>query len=216
MTEHLNKLKALNQNMGRTITKDKYHNNRDELEKERRKITEEIQTATLEFSEKAELEQIELEKEVERNSDPSKLLKGQKEVTMNLKQDHNKIQTDITVAENRIKDLDTRQMILNNSIADILKDKRKIDKYNMELEDKISGRNVSDEQTKMRHKNEERKMRIKYQKQVEGLKAQFVILYEKTADEEAKSKDVLEEKLRLEQEMIDLKEDLQKISTVEI
>jgi len=56
MTEHLNKLKALNQNMGRTITKDKYHNNRDELEKERRKITEEIQTATLEFSEKAELE----------------------------------------------------------------------------------------------------------------------------------------------------------------
>lgn len=162
MTEHLNKLKALNQNMGRTITKDKYHNNRDELEKERRKTTEEIQTATLEFSEKAELEQIELEKEVERNSDPSKLLKGQKEVTMNLKQDHNKIQTDITVAENRIKDLDTRQLILNNSIADILKDKRKIDKYNMELEDKISGRNVSDEQTKMRHKNEERKMRIKY------------------------------------------------------
>jgi len=28
---------------------------------------------------------------------------------------------------------------------DILKDKRKIDKYNMELEDKISGRNVTDD-----------------------------------------------------------------------
>jgi fructose-bisphosphate aldolase class 1 len=60
----------------------------------------------------------------------------------------------------------------------------------------------------MRHKNEERKMRIKYQKQVESLKDQFVILYEKTADEEAKSKDVLEEKLKLEQELIDLKIDL--------
>ena len=77
---------------------------------------------------------------------------------MNLKQDHNKILTDITVAENRIKDLVTRQEILNSSIADILKDKRKIDKYNMELEDKISGRNVTDEMTKKRHKNEERKM----------------------------------------------------------
>ena len=60
----------------------------------------------------------------------------------------------------------------------------------------------------LKNKNEERKMRIKYQKQVESLKDQFVILYEKTADEEAKSKDVLEEKLKLEQELIDLKIDL--------
>ena len=89
---------------------------------------------------------------------------------MNLKQDHNKILTDITVAENRIKDLVTRQEILNSSIADILKDKRKIDKYNMELEDKISGRNVTDEMTKRKHKNEERKMRIKYEKNVAYLK----------------------------------------------
>jgi len=89
---------------------------------------------------------------------------------MNLKQDHNKILTDITVAENRIKDLVTRQEILNTSIADILKDKRKIDKYNMELEDKISGRNVTDDMTKRKHKNEERKMRIKYEKNVAYLK----------------------------------------------
>lgn len=117
---------------------------------------------------------------------------------MNLKQDHNKILTDITVAENRIKDLVTRQEILNSSIADILKDKRKIDKYNMELEDKISGRNVTDEMTKKRHKNEERKMRIKYEKNVAYLKHQGVIFMEKIANEEAKSKEVLDEKLKLE------------------
>jgi hypothetical protein len=80
---------------------------------------------------------------------------------MNLKQDHNKIQTDITVAENRIKDLETRREILNSAIIDILKDKRKVDKYNMELEEALSGRNVTEEITKKRHKNEERKMRIK-------------------------------------------------------
>jgi hypothetical protein len=127
---------------------------------------------------------------------------------MNLKQDHNKIVTDITVAENRIKDLETRQEILNIAIADILKDKRKIDKYNMELEDKISGRNVTDEMTKKKHKNEERKMRIKYEHSVAYLKAQGVILMEKINFEEAKSKDVLDEKLKLEQELLDLKEDL--------
>ena len=111
---------------------------------------------------------------------------------MNLKQDHNKILTDITVAENRIKDLVTRQEILNASIIDLLQDKRKIDVYNMELEDKISGRNVTDEMTKRRHKNEERKMRIKYEKNVAYLKSQGVILMEKIANEEALSKDVLD------------------------
>lgn len=79
--------------------------------------------------------------------------------------------TDITVAENRIKDLQTRQEILNTAIADILKDKRRIDKYNMELEDKISGKNVTDEMTKKKHKDEERKMRIKYEHSVNYLKA---------------------------------------------
>ena len=49
------------------------------------------------------------------------------------------------------------------AIADILKDKRKVDKYNMELEDKISGRGVTEEMTKRKLKNEERKMRIKYE-----------------------------------------------------
>ena len=70
---------------------------------------------------------------------------------------------------------------------DILKDKRKIDKYNMELEDKISGRNVTDDMQKMKHKEEERKMRIKYEKNVASLKSQGVILMEKIANEEAKA-----------------------------
>merc|ERR1712086_44908 len=64
---------------------------------------------------------------------------------------------------------------------------------------------------KKRHKNEERKMRIKYEKNVAYLKHQGVIFMEKIANEEAKSKEVLDEKLKLEQELLDLKEDLQKI-----
>ena len=127
---------------------------------------------------------------------------------MNLKQDHNKIKTDITVAENRIKDLGTRREILNATLADILKDKRRIDKYNMELEDKIAGRNMTEEMTKRKHKNEERKMRIQYEKNVDNLKTNGVILMEKTADEETKRKDILDKKLKLEQELLDLKEDL--------
>ena len=94
------------------------------------------------------------------------------------------------------------------AIKDILQDKRKIDKHNMELEDKISGRNVTDEMTKKKHKNEERKMRIKYEHSVAYLKQCGVSLMEKINFEESKSKDVLDEKLKLEQELLDLKEDL--------
>ena len=183
--------------MSRAITKDKYHNNREEVEKERRRQIDEINTNISKMCEQVEAEQAVLESETERNEDKA-LLKKQKDSTMNLKTEHNKLMTDITVAENRIKDLSTRQEILNGTILDILKDKRKIDKHNMELEDKISGRNVTDEMTKQKHKNEERNMRIKYDKSVSALKSQGVILMEKIANEEQKSKDVLDEKLKLE------------------
>ena len=51
-------------------------------------------------------------------------------------------------------------------------------------------------------------MRIKYEHSVSYLKAQGVILMDKINFEEAKSKDVLDEKLKLEQELLDKKEDL--------
>ena len=78
----------------------------------------------------------------------------------------------------------------------------------MELDDKISGRNVTDLMTKQKHKNEERKMRIKYQKNLDFLQKTGVNLMDKGGDEETKSKDVLDEKLKLEQELIDLNLDI--------
>ena len=54
------------------------------------------------------------------------------------------MKTDVTVNTNRIKDLETRNEILDMNILDLLKDKRVVDKKNMELTDIISGRNVSE------------------------------------------------------------------------
>ena len=131
---------------------------------------------------------------------------------MNLQSDHTKIKNDITVATNRITDLTTRREMLNKAIADGLKEKRRVDKHNMELEDKISGRNVTELMQKQRHKNEERKMRIKYENNLDNLKRNGVMLMEKTADEEAKSKDLLDQKLKMEQEKLDIEEDLKKLT----
>ena len=131
---------------------------------------------------------------------------------MNLQSDHTKIKNDITVATNRITDLTTRREMLNKAIADGLKEKRRVDKHNVELEDKISGRNVTELMQKQRHKNEERKMRIKYENNLDNLKRNGVMLMEKTADEEAKSKDLLDQKLKMEQEKLDIEEDLKKLT----
>lgn len=118
------------------------------------------------------------------------------------------MKNDITLAKNRIDELKTTRDIVNGAIEDLLKDKRKVDKYNMELEDKISGRNVTDLMTKQKHKNEERKMRIKYEKSLITLKHTGSNLVDKSGDEEQKSKEVLDEKLKLEQELHDLNEDM--------
>ena len=115
LNDKISKLKAKNQQDGRTITKDKFHNSKDEVAKERKLQLDAIQTKVDEASEKCEIEQSNMENDKERNLDPQ-LEQKQKEKTGNILQDHNKLSTDITVAENRIKDLETRRAILYSSI----------------------------------------------------------------------------------------------------
>ena len=55
-------------------------------------------------------------------------------------------------------------------------------------------------------------MRINKEKHLDNLKRQGVMLMEKTADEETKSKDILDRKLKMEQELIDTKDDLLKLT----
>lgn len=57
-----------------------------------------------------------------------------------------------------------------DSIFDILKDKRLVDKEAMRLDDEISGRNLTEHDTKAKYKHEERKMRIKYEKNIVNMK----------------------------------------------
>lgn len=70
--------------MGRDITKDKYHNNREDEEKQRRNKIDEVQTNIDKLRDEIYSLQSLLEEEMERNNDQN-LLKKQKETTMNLK-----------------------------------------------------------------------------------------------------------------------------------
>jgi len=90
------------------------------------------------------------------------------------------------VAKAKITDLQNRQKMLNEAIFEILTEKRKSDKLNMELEDMVQsrGRYFTDEMVKKRQRHEERKLRIGKEQNLENLIKQYDILSEKTADEE--------------------------------
>lgn len=64
--------------MQRSITKDKYHNNREEQAKEKKRAMDDINEKIAQLSEACEIEQAKLEEEQERNNDAN-LLKRQKE-----------------------------------------------------------------------------------------------------------------------------------------
>lgn len=117
--------------------------------------------------------------------------------------------TDLTVAENRIKDLNSRKEILMESIKDILTDKREIDKEAMRLDDEISGRNLTEDDNKKKYKHEERKMRIKLEKSIVNMKQRSEVMFKKTGDEEDVSKKLLDKKLDMDRELLELTENLE-------
>lgn len=56
---------------------------------------------------------------------------------MQLKQDSNKVKIDISIAESRIKDLEGLREMTMSQLKDIISEKRKVDKENVDLDQKI-------------------------------------------------------------------------------
>jgi len=67
---------------------------------------------------------------------------------MQLKQDFNKVNIDISIAESRIKDLEGLKAMTMSQIKDIITEKRILDKENEEIEEKIQGRGMSEQESK--------------------------------------------------------------------
>ena len=56
---------------------------------------------------------------------------------MQARQEANLVDIDISIAESRIKDLENQREMSNQQINEILTEKRRVDKENLELEYKI-------------------------------------------------------------------------------
>ena len=141
--------------MGREISRNKMFNKKDEDRKAKKEASEKIAGIVKDQNKDIEIHDIKLDQE-KRRLDDRNLLKKQLEVTMQLKQDFNKVNIDISIAESRIKDLQGLREMTLTQLRDIITEKRQTDNENDEIETRIAGRGVSEQEQKNKQFDAER------------------------------------------------------------
>jgi len=112
----------------------------------------------------------------------------------------NLVDIDISIATSRIKDLDNQKEMCETQIQELLTEKRRVDKENLELEYKIQGRGVTQEDAARKLLEAEMEMTMKLRHQLEVQRDEAEIVLEQLKDEEKKCKDMLDLKITAEQE----------------
>ena len=148
-------VKGENSQMNREISRNKMFNKKDEDRKLKKEQQDKLGGAVRDFNRVIEEHDIELDKEKRRLEDKN-LVKKQQETVMQLKQENNKVHIDISISESRIKDLDGLKEMNLSQIKDIITEKRKMDKDNNEIDTKIQGRGISEQEQKQRQFDAER------------------------------------------------------------
>ena len=137
ITAELNIKKSENAVSDRTIKQAKHFTGKkDKVHKEMKeahdKNHETIEVLTKEITDMAWKKDTE-----ERRLADKQLLNKQKAITTALTTECEQINNDLLIAESRIKDLERQQKNSNEQIQDILTEKRKVDKVNLEMEHRL-------------------------------------------------------------------------------
>ena len=82
-------------------------------------------------------------------------------------------------------------------IKDILTEKRKVDKENMDLEQRIAGKGVSEQEAKQKQFDAEREQIKKIQNSLKFQREYATNLMERLSEEEINGKNMLDEKIKL-------------------
>ena len=130
-------------------------NKKDEDRKAKKEASEKIAGIVRDQNKDIEMHDIRLDQE-KRRLDDRNLLKKQLEITMQLKQDFNKVNIDISIAESRIKDLQGLREMTLTQLRDIITEKRQTDNENDEIETRIAGRGASEQEQKNKQFDAER------------------------------------------------------------
>ena len=129
--------------------------------------------------------------------DDKDLIKKQTVITNQLNQERNKVHIDISIAESRIKDLESAQQMTLTNIKEIIIEKKKLDISNTDIEGKIAGKGMTEAELKSKEIDAEKEQLKKVQNQLTCEKETASKIMRLLEDEEKKSRDLLEEKMKL-------------------
>ena len=117
------------------------------------------------------------------------------------------MEIDISIATSRIKDLENQKKMCEDSIMEILTEKREKDKSNLELEFQIQGRGVTSQDEKDKFEVAQAKKEMELEHQLQDNQDRANILLNQLKEEEKKSKDMLDLKITAEQTLEITEED---------
>eukprot|EP00347_Sterkiella_histriomuscorum_P000015 403377510 len=196
----LSDVKNHNQQMGREIQRNKMFNKKDEIRKKMKEDHDKLAFIIRDQNKDIESLDIKLDQET-RKLDDRGLLKKQVEVTMSLNQEFNKVKIDISIAQSRIKDLEGLRAMTLNQLKDIISDKRQIDKENIDYEQKIQGKGMTEQEQKVKQIDAEREQLKKISNSLKFQNEIATNLMTRLREEEDKAKSMLDEKIKLQQQL---------------
>ena len=120
-------------------------NKKDEQRRNKKEELDKINTQIKELNERINENTVALDKENRMLNDKN-LAKKKETQAMQLKTESNKISIDINIDESRIKELEGLREMTLKAIDDLMHEKIEIEFENEELENKISGKALSDQE----------------------------------------------------------------------
>lgn len=97
---------------------------------------------------------------------------------MALKQENSLCNIDINIGESRQTDLEAQRDMCNQQLKEVLKEKRKVEKENIELEYKIQGRGVTEQDQKNKQFEAERKMKKDLEHSLQIMREDAEVMHE--------------------------------------
>lgn len=200
-------LKSDNGQKSREISRNKMFNKKDEENKQKREQHSKLQTTIDEMNKQIEKDDVDLDKE-RRMLEDKNLLKRKQETVLGLKQENNKADIDISIAKSRIVDLTNLKSMTLAQIRELITEKRKTEKENQEIEAKNQGKGLTDQEMKAKTIDAEKEQIISLKHKILVQKETATHLMEKLKDEETKAKDMLDAKIKEQNNLTVMNEDL--------
>ncbi len=203
----VNDIKRDNGQMSREISRNKMFNKKDEDRKAKKEQMDKLQAILKDYNKVIEEHDIMFDKE-RRVCEDRDLIKKQQLLVNQLKQESSKVHIDISIADSRVKDLINLKEMTLGQIKETLAEKQKIDKDNADIQAKIEGRGMTEQEQKQRQFEAEQEQIKKIKNSLKFQKEFANNVMERLKKEEKEAKDMLDEKINQQQNLTRLTEDL--------